>query len=106
MDAEKSLLQQIRDREREFAIKVETAKRETEAEITAAHQQAETIITEATKRGKTAAEELLNKETIITGAEVDRIKKEAADKAEAVRKNGEMHLQSAVAMITGYVINR
>jgi vacuolar-type H+-ATPase subunit H len=105
MDSEKSLLQQIRDREQEFAIKIETAKRETEAEIAAAYQQADTIITEAGKRRKAAAEALLHEETETTGAEVDRIKKEAAAQADAARKNGERHLPSAVEKITGYVIS-
>ncbi|MGA2161580.1 MAG: V-type ATPase subunit subunit G family protein [Methanoregula sp.] len=103
MDSEKSLLQQIRDREQEFAIKIEAAKRETEAEIAAAYQQADTIITEAGKRRKAAAEALLHEETATTGAEVDRIKKEAAALAEAARKNGERHLPSAVEKITEFV---
>jgi len=103
MDSEKSLLQQIRDREQEFDIKIETVKRETEAEIAAAYQQADTIITEAGKRRNAATEALLQEETITTGAEVDRIKKEAADKVDAALKNGEKNLSSAVEKITGYV---
>jgi vacuolar-type H+-ATPase subunit H len=105
MDSEKTLLQQIRDKEQEFAIKIETAKRETEAEIAAAHRQADTIIMEAEQRRKTAAEALLHDETATTGAEVDHIKKEAAVQAEAARKNGERHFLSAVEKITGYVTN-
>jgi len=103
MDSEKSLLQQIRDREQEFDIKIETVKRETEAEIAAAYQQADTIITEAGKQRNAATEALLQEETITTGAEVDRIKKEAADKVDAALKNGEKNLSSAVEKITGYV---
>ena len=105
MDAEKSLLQQIRDREQEFAITVEVAKRETDAEIAAARQQAETLITEARERGRAAAETLEHEEMKITGAEVDRIKKEAAAQADAARKNGERHFQTAVDKIMEYVIS-
>jgi len=103
MDSEKSLLQQIRDREQEFTLKIETAKRETEAEIAAAYQQVDTIITEAGQRKKAAAEALLHEETATTGAEIDRIKKEAAVRVDVARKNGERHLPSAVEKIVGYV---
>ncbi len=62
MEAEKTLLQQIRDKEQEFSKKLETVKQETDTQIATEKAKRDNALLEAERTGKIAAEELLRKE--------------------------------------------
>ena len=59
MADEKTLLQQIREKEQELAVEIERVKAETDAAITAARTEAEDLICTADKAGKTTAEQVI-----------------------------------------------
>ena len=103
MEEEKTLLQQIRDKEQEFSKKIETVKQETDAQIAAARTEQEGTIRDVERSGKTAAEEFYNREKHKTETEIGQMKKMAALETEAARVKGERNLQPAVEKIVGYV---
>ncbi len=103
MEEEKTLLQQIRDKEQEFSKKIETVKQETDAQIAAARTEQEGTIRDAERSGKTAAEELYRKEKQKTESEIGQMKKAAVMKQKLHRVKGEKNLQPAVEKIVGYV---
>ena len=57
-EPEKSLLQQIRDKEQEFSKKIATARADAESIIAAARTEAEDLLCTADKAGKTSAEQV------------------------------------------------
>jgi hypothetical protein len=105
MEEERTLLQQIRDKEQEFSKKIEIVKQETDAQIAAAKNDRDTTVQNAGRSGKTAAEELYLKEKQKTDGEIERMKKTAAIETEKARKKGERNLKPAVEKIVSYVIN-
>jgi len=104
MEEERTLLQQIRDKEQEFSKKIEMVKQETDAQIAAAKNERDTTIQNAGRSGKTAAEELYQKEKQKTDREIDGMKKAAAIETETARIKGERNLTPAVEKIVSYVI--
>jgi hypothetical protein len=104
MDAEKTLLQQIRDKEQEFSKKLESVKQETDAQIATEKARREKALLEAERTGKIAAEELLRKEQQKTENEIERMKKAAAAETNAARVKGEKNLPLATDKIISYVI--
>ena len=59
MEDEKTLLQQIREKEQEFTRKIDMVRAETEAAVAAARSDAEDLLCTADSAGKTAAEQLV-----------------------------------------------
>jgi uncharacterized protein YuzE len=104
MQEEKTLLQQIRDKEQEFSKQVEIVKQETDAQIATASAMREKVLLEAEQTGKITAEELFRKETLKTDTEIERMKKAAAVETEAARVKGERNLPVATDKIVSYVI--
>jgi hypothetical protein len=104
MEDERTLLQQIRDKEQEFSKKIETVKLETDAQIAAAKAQKQAALLEAEQKGKIAAEELVRLEKQKIVAEIGQMKKTAATETENARVKGERNLPSAVKKIVSYVI--
>jgi hypothetical protein len=104
MEAEKTLLQQIRDKEQEFSKKLESVKQETDAQIATEKARREKALLEAERTGKIAAEELLRKEQQKTENEIERMKKAAAAETNAARVKGEKNLPLATDKIISYVI--
>jgi vacuolar-type H+-ATPase subunit H len=104
MEEEKTLLQQIRDKEQEFSKKIETVKQETDAQIAAARSERERTISDAGQSGKTAADDLYRKEKQNTESEIERMKKAATIETEVARIKGEKNRTQAVEKIVGYVI--
>jgi V/A-type H+-transporting ATPase subunit G/H len=100
---EKTLLQQIRDKEEQVSKKINVIKQETETAIATARGEAEKIIRDAEESGKSAAGELYRKEKEKFQIQVEDLKKEAAAKAEAAKTHGEKNLNSAVETIVNYV---
>jgi vacuolar-type H+-ATPase subunit H len=103
MEEERTLLQQIRDKEQEFSKKIDKVKQETDAEIAAAKNERDTIIRNAGRSGEATAEEFYKKEKQKTESEIERMKKTAAGETDAVKAKGEKNLHLAVEKITGYV---
>jgi hypothetical protein len=104
MEAEKTLLQQIRDKEQEFSKKLETVKQETDAQIATEKAKRDNSLHEAERTGKIAAEELLRKEQQKTDLEIERMKNAAAAETDAARLKGEKNLPVATDKIVHYVI--
>lgn len=104
MTEEKTLLQQIRDKEQEFGKKIETVKQETDAQISAARSERERALLEAERTGKKAAEELYTREKLKTESEIAQMKKTAAAETETARITGEKNLPLSVEKIVRFVI--
>ena len=100
---EKTLLQQIRDKEQQVSTKIDAVKQESEAVVAVAKGEAEKIIRDAEESGKSAAEELYRVEKTKFQAEVEEMKKNAAAGVEATKIHGEKNLNSAVEKIVSYV---
>lgn len=104
MEAEKTLLQQIRDKEQEFSKKLESVKQETDAQIATEKARRDKALLEAERTGKIAAEELLRKEQQKTDNEIEQMKNAAAAETNAARVKGEKNLPLATGKIVSYVI--
>ena len=104
MEAEKTLLQQIRDKEQEFSKKLESVKQETDAQIATEKAKRDKALFDAERSGKIAADELLRKEQQKADNEIERMKKEAAAEINAARVKGEKNLPLATDKIVSYVI--
>ena len=103
MEDEKTLLQQIREKEQEFTRKIEMVRAETEAAVAAARSEAEDLLCYADSAGKTAAEQLYWNEKGKAEIEIEELKKTAASESEAVSERGSRNLPAAVKRIVGYV---
>ncbi|MFA5237626.1 MAG: V-type ATPase subunit subunit G family protein, partial [Methanoregula sp.] len=84
MDTDKTLLQQIRDKEQEVARNVEAARAEADAMVAAARTEAEDLLCTADKAGKTSAEQVYWKERGRTEAGIETLKKTAEQEQETV----------------------
>ena len=103
MDTEKTLLQQIRDKERELATQVEAARAEAEASVAAAKSEAEDLLCTADKLGKTTAEQVYWKERGRTEIEIEDLKKAAELERETTMEQGERNIPAAAERIVRYV---
>jgi V/A-type H+/Na+-transporting ATPase subunit G/H len=100
---EKTLLQQIREKEQDVAKKIEDIRAETEATIAAAKTDAENLLCTANAEGKTAAEELYWREKGKTEARIKQLKQEAEREAEAEAEKGKRNVPLAAAAIVRFV---
>jgi hypothetical protein len=103
LEPEKTLLQQIREKEQEYAQKIELVKAETEAATAAAKSEAESLLCTADSAGSAEAERLYWQEKGRVGAEIETLKSHAAAERESAVKKSEANLPRAVQVITGYV---
>jgi len=102
-EPEKTLLQQIREREQEYAKKIEIIRKETDTAIASAQSEAESLLCTADSAGKTEAEQRYWQEKGKTETEIEGLKREAAAGRDIAAANGEKNLPRAVETITGYV---
>ena len=100
---EKTLLQQIREKEQDVAKKIEDVKGETDASIAAAKTEAENLLCTASAEGKTAAEELYWREKGRTETRIEELKRDAGREAEAATERGNKQIPAAAAAIVRYV---
>ncbi|MFA4826043.1 MAG: V-type ATPase subunit subunit G family protein [Methanoregula sp.] len=100
---EKTLLQQIREKEQDVAKKIEDARAGTEASIAAARTDAENLLCTADAEGKTAAEEVYWREKGRTGARIEQLKQETGLKAETEAEKGKKNIPMAADAIVRYV---
>jgi vacuolar-type H+-ATPase subunit H len=103
MDTEKTLLQQIRDKEQEFAHKIDAAKKEADTTVTTAKKEADELLCTAGADGKKHAEQVYwnirgktatDIETLNNNAELDRL---------TSLERGEKNIPAAVEKIVSYV---
>ncbi len=104
MDTEKTLLQQIRDKEQDLARKVEAAKNAAETTVAAARSEAEDLLCTADKLAKTTAEQVYWKEKGRTELEIADLRKAAELEQETAALQGEQNIAAASDRIVRYVI--
>ena len=102
-DTEKTLLQQIREKEQEYAKKIEVIKKETDAAIASAQSEAESLLCTADSVGKTEAEKMYWQEKGTIETEIEALRRGAAAERVSAAARGEKNLPRAVETITGYV---
>ena len=103
MDENKTLLQQIRDKEQEFAKTLEVVRTSADATIATAKTEVEELICAADKAGKSAAEELYRKEKGLTDAQIGQMKSAAVHNADLASEKGHRNLHQAVEKIVDFV---
>lgn len=102
-DTDKTLLQQIREKEQELGEKVEAAKKEAEAVVATARTEAEDLLCTADKAAKITAEQVYWKERGRTETEIGDLKRAALLSGETRTLQGEKNLHAAVDRIVRYV---
>jgi V/A-type H+-transporting ATPase subunit G/H len=100
---EKTLLQQIREKEVDVAKKIEEVKAGTDASVASAKTEAENLLCTASAEGKTAAEELYWKEKGITEAQIEELRLDAVREADATANRGTKKIPAAADAIVRYV---
>jgi vacuolar-type H+-ATPase subunit H len=103
MDEERTLLQQIRQKEQEFAEKLAVVKKETDREVEAARDEAEALLCTADSSAKTEAERLYWEGKGKIEAAIGELRQEALAERTAAAATGERNIPRAVDAITGYV---
>ena len=103
MDTEKTLLQQIRDKEQELAQKVDRARVEAEAAIAAARTEAEDLLCTADKSAKITSEQVYWKERGRTETEITELNRAAELELETASVQGERNIPPAAERIVRYV---
>ena len=103
MEPEKTLLQQIREKEQEYAKKLEIVKTETDAAIASAQSDAESLLCTAESGAKKEAEQLYWQEKGKIETDIEGLRRGAAAERDSAAARGEKNLPRAVETITGYV---
>lgn len=101
--AEKSLLQQIREKELMLSIKIDETRREAEEIILKARKEASEMIENSEREGKKAAKEYYEKEMENLKKEIEQLKSQNNQQAMSVRVDGERNLPSAIDKIVKVV---
>jgi len=102
--AEKTLLQQIREKELMLNIKIEDTRKETEEIITTAKKKAREMIENSEKEGKKSAEDYYTKEIEKTNREVENLRNKGYQQAATIRTEGERNLPAAIEKIEKKVL--
>jgi hypothetical protein len=102
-ETEKTLLQQIREKEQEFAKKLEVIKKETDTAIASAQSEAESLLCTTDAAAKKEAEQIYWQEKGTIETEIEGLKRGAAADRDSAAVRGEKNLPRAVETITGYV---
>jgi len=103
MAEEKSLLQQIREKELTISIKIDETRREGEEVILSARKEASEMIETSEREGKKAAQEYYEKEMETLRKEIEQLRNQSNQQALLVRTEGERNLPSAIQKITKVV---
>jgi len=102
-ETEKTLLQQIREKEQEYAKKLEGIKNETDVAIASAQEEADSMLCTADSAAKKEAEQLYWQEKAKIEAGIADLKRAAAAERESAAARGAKNLPKAVEAIAGYV---
>ena len=103
MVAEKSLLQQIREKELTLSIKIDETRREAEEITLSARKEASEMIENSEREGKKAAEEYYEKEMENVKKEIEQLKSKGNQRAMSVRVDGERNVPLAIDQIVNVV---
>jgi len=103
MDTEKTLLQQIRDKEQEFALKIDAARADAETMVAAARTEAEDLLCTADKAGKASAEQVYWNVRGKTAIEIEALNTAAELDQEVTSVRGEKNIPEAAERIVRYV---
>lgn len=104
MEPEKTLLEQISEKEKELRIQTDMVYREAETIVTHAREEASHIIEEAETEGKKRADDICEQKLKQLHQEIAEIKQEGLKKAIVVQKQGEQNLQKAIKKIIDIVV--
>ncbi len=99
MSGQKTLLEQIRDKESELNMRLELVAREADGIVMDARRRAESIIRDAEIKGGELAAEHYRRGRAEIDRLIEEIKGSEAAKASALRERGEKNLPSAVDLI-------
>ena len=102
--AEKSVLQQIRDKELLLSIKIDETRREAEDIIRIARKEASELIENSELEGKKAAREYYEKEIKKLQEEIEQLKNQGSQQAMSIRANGEQNVVSATDEIVKVIL--
>jgi len=103
MAEEKSLLQQIREKELMFSIKIDETRREGEEILLNARKEASEMIETSEREGKKTAQEYYEKEMERLRKEIEQLRNQSNQQALLVRAEGEHNLPSAIDKIAKVV---
>ena len=101
--AEKTLLQQIREKELLLNIKIEDTRREAEEIILNARKEAKEIIENSEKEGKAAAREYYEVENARISKEIEQLKNQGDLRVISVKEQGERNIKPAMEKIVKIV---
>jgi len=104
--AEKSLLQQIREKELMLNIKIEDTRKEAEEIILKARKDAVDIVDRSEKEGKKAAEEYYIKEMERLKQEIEQLRDQGNQRTIKIKAEGEHNLPAAIEKIEKTVLTR
>jgi vacuolar-type H+-ATPase subunit H len=96
---DKTLLQQIREKELLLNIKIEDTRRDAEEIILKARRDAEAMIENSESEGKAAAQHYYEDEMEAIKKEIDQLTTRGNQEAISVKETGERNLQPAIKMI-------
>jgi len=103
MAEEKSLLQQIREKELTISIKIDETRREGEEIILNARKEASEMIETSEREGKKTAQEYYEKEMEKLRKEIEQLRNQSNQQALLVQAAGERNLPSAIDKIAKVV---
>jgi len=103
MAEERSLLQQIREKELMISIKIDETRREGEEVIISARKEASEMIETSEREGKKTAQEYYEKEMERLNKEIEQLRNQSNQQAILVRAEGERNLPAAIDKIAKVV---
>jgi len=103
MDNEKTLLQQIREKEQEFAQKLDATRSEAQSIVASAQTDAGDMLCSADETAKKTSEQIYWNIQGITSLEIERLNADAEKDRVDIVARGERNLSSAVEKIVYYV---
>jgi len=103
MDPEKTLLQQIRDKEQEFAQKIDAARKDADVMVTAAKTGADELLCSADAEGKKKADQVYWTVRGKTALDIEALTKAAGTERSLAVERGERNVPAAADLIVRYV---
>jgi len=103
MDEDKTLLQQIRDKEQEFAHKIDETKKEADTLVTAAKTEADELLCSADAEGKKKADQVYWTVRGKTALEIEALTTAAEAERTAAHERGEKNVPAAADLIIRFV---
>jgi vacuolar-type H+-ATPase subunit H len=100
---EKTLLQQIREKELLLNIKIEDTRREAEEILVKARKESEEMMENYEKEGKVAAQEYKNRENEKITKEIAHLKNQGDLQEQSVKEKGERNIKLAIGRIVKIV---